>query len=357
MPTSSKKSPPKKTTKTPAPMKPWYTRVGVNVRTRVDSFLSRRPHRSFRRTRRRDYVRPLVLPKVLSFSLEVTKTLWRQRRIFIPLMIIYVVLYAILVGIGSQDTYSQLTGSLQTLETSAFGGNIDALSQAGLTFLALVTNGVNANATDAQNIFGFLLGLMAWLTTVWILRNIFAGHKVKMRDGLYNAGAPLIATVVIGLVIAVQLLPVALATMGYSAASTSGLLNGGVEAMLFWVAAGLLALLSLYWITSTLFALIIVTLPGMYPYRALRAAGDIVLGRRVKILLRWLWMLLCIAVLWVVVMIPLILLDTWLISVWPVVGNIPIVPVGILLVSTVSIFWASTYIYLLYRKVVDNESA
>lgn len=359
MPTNSKKTTSKRTSKketAPVVATPWYERIFGGMRANLNSYLDRRPHRSFRRTRRRDYVRPLVLPKVMSFTLEVTRTLWKQKKIFLPLMLIYIILYAVLVGLGSQDTYSQLTSSLQDVGSNLFGGNIGAFSQSGLTLLALATSGINTDATDAQQIFGVLLGIMAWLTTIWLLRNIFAGHKVKMRDGLYSAGAPLIATVIIVLVIAVQLLPVAIAAIGYSAASTSGLLNGGVEAMLFWAAAALLALLSLYWVTSTLFALVIVTLPGMYPYRALRASGDIVLGRRISILLRWLWMLLCIVIVWVVIMIPIILLDMWLKSLWSQIAAVPIVPIGLLLVSTFTIFWVSTYVYLLYRKVVDNES-
>ena len=361
MPTNSKKGSRKATTKQVTQSKevaePWYKRAIHTTKTTLTAYLGRRPHRSFRRTRRRDYVRPLVLPKVLSFTVEVTRTLWRQKKIFIPLMIIYIVLYAILVGLGSQDTYSQLTSSLQQVGGDLFGGNMGALSQSGLTLLALATSGINTDATDAQQIFGVLLAIMAWLTTVWLLRNILAGHKVKMRDGLYNAGAPLIATVIIVMVIAVQLVPVALAAVGYSAASSSGLLNGGVEAMVFWAAAALLVLLSLYWVTSTLFALVIVTLPGMYPYRALRASGDIVLGRRVRILLRWLWMLLCVVLFWALIMIPVILLDMWLKSLWSQLAGVPIVPVGLLIVSSLSIFWVSTYVYLLYRKVVDNEAA
>lgn len=351
MPTSSKST--KKTT----PPVVWYKRGAIAARARMVAFLERRPHRSFQRTRRRDYVRPLDLPNVLTFTNEVTRTLWKQRRIFLPLMFIYVVLYAILVGIGSQDTYTQLTDFFTANGGELVGGGWGAITQSGLTLATLALSGLNAELSESQQIFGVLLGVIAWLTTVWLLRNILAGHKVKMRDGLYSAGAPLISSVIIVLVIALQLLPVALAAVGYSAATSSGLLaGGGVESMVFWAAALLLGVLSMYWITSSLFALVIVTLPGMYPYRALKAAGDIVLGRRVKLLLRWLWMLLSVVFIWVIGMIPIILLDMGVKALWSQVDWLPIVPVGLLLVSTYTIFWISTYVYLLYRKVVDNEA-
>jgi len=350
MPTNSKSAPKKKT------KAPLHKRVITSSRTRLNEYLSRRPHRSFRLTRRRDYVRPLVLPKLLPFTFEVTKMLWVKRRIFGPLMLIYILLYALLVGIGSQETYVQLTEFLKESSSSILEAGGTVWAQTGLTLVTLAMTGLNTELTDAQQIFGVLLGVLAWLTTVWLLRNILAGHKVKMRDGLYNAGAPLISTLIIALIIALQLLPVALAAVGYSAAVSSGLIAaGGVEAMLFWVAAILLSLISLYWISSSFFAMVIVTLPGMYPYAAIKAAGDIVIGRRVKLVLRWVWMLFCIVVLWVIVMLPVILLDTWVKSFWSFIANVPVVPVALVVVSAYTIFWISTYVYLLYRKVVDNN--
>jgi hypothetical protein len=144
--------------------------------------------------------------------------------------------------------------------------------------------------------------------------------------------------------------------IGYSAAQSTGLLAGGVEAMLFWVAASLLALLSLYWVTSTMIALVVVTLPGMYPMRAIKTAGDLVIGRRLRILLRLLWMLLGLAVFWIIVMIPIILFDTWIKSLWPAIENVPTIPIVLLAMSSISVVWVSSYVYLLYRKVVDDDA-
>lgn len=124
--------------------------------------------------------------------------------------------------------------------------------------------------------------------------------------------------------------------------------------MLFWTAAALLTTLSLYWITSTFFALIIVTLPGMYPFRAIRAAGDLVIGRRLRILLRFLWMALGVAVIWIIVMLPIILIDTWIKSIWSAIDWIPTIPLALLILSSLTIIWVAGYVYLLYRKVVDD---
>lgn len=316
--------------------------------------MARRPHRSFRLTRRRDYVRPLALPGNISFTNEVTRTLWKYKKIFLILAAIYAILYGLLVGIQSQESYSSISDSLQEAGNEVYDGNWSAVGQAALLTLSVAATGLNAESTEAQQLFSVLVFLMVWLTTVWLLRNLLAGHKVKVRDGLYNSASPLFAMVIIALIIAVQLIPVAIAFVGYNAALGTGLIaSGGGGAMLFWIGAGLLSLLSLFWITSSLFAMIIVTIPGMYPLKAMRTAGDMVLGRRIKILLRWVWMALVLAVAWAVVIIPIILLDMLIKSLWPVIAWVPIVPVAGLLMAAVSTVWVSAYVYLLYRKVVD----
>jgi hypothetical protein len=185
---------------------------------------------------------------------------------------------------------------------------------------------------------------------------MLAGSKVRLRDGLYASGSPILSTFLVALMIGVQLIPIMLAAIGYGAAQASGLLNGGVEAMLFWVAAGLLAVLSLYWVTSTIIALVVVTLPGMYPWQAIRTAGDLVVGRRTRILLRLLWMLFVTLLAWALIVIPLILLDNWLASVWPVVGGLAIIPIVVLTMSSATVVWLASYVYILYRKVVEDDA-
>lgn len=356
MPQNSKKavtSTPKKAVaqKTNAAKEPWYKVAREKYKTYLDS----RVHRSFRRTYRRDYVKPLVLPGIFNFTWIATKTVWDYKKLFLPLMLIYAVLYTILVGIGSQDTYTQISEAVKTAGADIFGADWGVLGQSVLTLISMTSNSLTGTLTDAQQIFGVLLGLMVWLTTVWLLRNVLAGHAVKMRDGLYNAGAPIVSTMLILFVIVAQLLPIALAAIGYAAAVSSGILAGGVESMLFWMAASLLVILSLYWISSSFLALVIVTLPGMYPLKALKAAGELAMGRRVKLVIRWLWMIFCAIALWAVVMIPTIIFDNWLKSIWLDGSWLPIIPFMLLVLSTYTVFWASTYVYVLYRKVVDND--
>ncbi|HEU0266050.1 MAG TPA: hypothetical protein VFQ70_00295, partial [Candidatus Saccharimonadaceae bacterium] len=180
-----------------------------------------------------------------------------------------------------------------------------------------------------------------------------AGQKPRLRDGLYNAGAPIIAMIPVTFFGLIQLLPLAIAVVIASAVVSFS----GVLAMFVWLLVCALAGLSLYWLTSTFFALVIVTLPGMYPWQAIRTAGDLVIGRRVRILLRIIWALLLTAVSWVVVMLPVILLDVWIGSVWKPFTGVPVVPLVLLILATASLVWLGSYVYILYRRIVDDDAA
>jgi len=340
----------------PEPVDNTKKAIGV-VKQRVANLLNRRPHRSFQRTRRRDYVRSLKLPGYWSFTNMVRKMVWQNRKSLLWLAIIYAGLTAIFVGISSQDTYTQIGDAIRTTSGNLFKGNWGSIGQAGLLLLVGATGG-SANAlTEAQQIYAALIILLTWLTVVWLLRARLAGKRVKLRDALYSAGAPILSTFLVAIVGTIQLFPVALAVIGFGGASTVGLFNGGVEAMIFWTVAALLTALSLYWLTSTFFALVIVTLPGMYPMQAIRTAGDLVVGRRLRILLRLLWLGFITSIVWSLVMIPTILFDTWLKGVTSGLDWLPVVPIALLIMTTLTVIWVASYVYMLYRRIVDDDAS
>ena len=78
------------------------------------------------------------------------------------------------------------------------------------------------------------------------------------------------------------------------------MLQQTVVLMLAAGAAILIVTLLIYWLTSTLFAMVIITLSGMYLLEAARLASDVVLGWRMRILLRLMWLLVVLAVVWAV---------------------------------------------------------
>ncbi len=326
------------------------------MRTRVHNFLARRPHRSFRRTRRRDYARSLKLPGYWAFTAYVGRIMRENKKQVLLLGVIYVIMSFLLLGIGSQESFTTLRESLNEASDYLAEGNWSEMGKASLLTISTIAGSISPTLNEVQQLYAVILGLLLWLSIVWLLRQRLAKGTVKVRDALYNAGAPIIPTALLFIILLLQLIPIALAVIGYSAAQASGLLANGVEAMLFWAAAAALATLSLYWITSTMLALIVITLPGMYPMRALKIAGDMAVGRRLRILFRVLWAVLMAALSWFVVLVPIIMIDAGLKAWIPLVEWLPIVPIVVVIMSGVSFMWIASYMYLLYRKIVDDDA-
>lgn len=108
--------------------------------------------------------------------------------------------------------------------------------------------------------------------------------------------------------------------------------------------------------TSAIIALVVVALPGMYPLRAIQAASDLVVGRRLRIMLRIVWAFVYSSVVWCVVMVSLVLLERGLSSKLKWLESIPIVPFAGAFMMALLFVWLAAYIYLLYRKVVADDA-
>ena len=283
--------------------------------------------------------------------------LWRNKKLFGGLMLSYFLIALAIGGFGQQEAYDNLSGALSETGGELFEGNLGKISEAGVLLTTAIATGLTPNVTEAQSVLGGLVVFFTWLATVWALRNVMAGRSVKVREAIYSSGSPVVSTMLVAFVLVLQLVPFALAVLVYNAAIYSEFISGGVEEMLLWIGLILLGVLSLYWITSTIFALVVVTLPGMYPMQAIRTAGDLVIGRRLRVLYRIIWVALLTIIAWLVIMIPIIMFDAWIKQILPAISWVPLIPVILLLMSSVTIVWLAAYIYMLYRKVVDDDAS
>lgn len=327
--------------------------ASFSFRQRIRDFLDRREHRAFRMTRRRDYVVDMPLPGYWAFSWRVWRVLRDNWKLLLGLGLVYILLSIVLVGLFSQSTYSYLADQLAIASDRELGG-FDTFSQSGVLLYTIVTGGVSGQLGEAQQIYTILLGLLLWLSIVWALRAVLAGKKIRIRDALYNSGAPIVPTLIVTLFMIVQLVPFALGLIVFASAQTGGLLNIPIAAALVWLGIILLGILTIYWLSTTAVALVIVTLPGMYPWRAVRSASDLVLGRRLRIMYRLVWLVAGMGLISAVVLIPFATLINWLSSMWSWLGAVPIVPFALLAMSAFVLVYGASYIYLLYRGVVDG---
>lgn len=317
---------------------------------------SRRPHRSFRHTPRKIHQRPLQIEGYFKFSRMVLKQLWRERRFFLTLLTVTLLAGVLLTGVTPQERYNNLKTALdQTYQ----GGNSlgDNFFKTSLLLISTASGGgFNPVDTEGKQLLTGFLFMVAWLATVWYLRNRLAGHKVRFRDSLYNACGPLVATMLVAIYMLLQLMPLLIFTIFYAAAISSGTVSGGLGMMLLQAAMVLVVSLTIYWIEGSFLALIVATLPGIYPMQALKIAGDLTIGRRLKILFRLIWHVMQVIGLWAVTALPVALVYGKLSEKWLWLKNLPIIPAVVTILSVGSLIWTYVYIYFLYRRLIEDES-
>lgn len=319
------------------------------IKARIKNLMARRTHRSFYLTNRADSKRKLKIEGYVGFSAQVWRLLWQNKWLFTKFFLLYGLFSLIIIGLMSQESFANFR------EVISGEDGYQGISKWFSLFSNAVTGSSNSTNDASQQIMSVVLFLMGWLTMVWLLRAIMRGdgEKIKLRDGLYSFGAPILATFLVLLVILLQLLPFAVVLIAYVSVTAAGWINTGIaiENMAAWCALAVVAVLTLYWICSSILALIIVTLPGTYPFVAIRAAGDLVVGRRLKLVLRLLFMVLPVAFMWLLILMPAILIDSWLKLTWQ-----PLVPIVVFALGIMTIIWCATYIYMLYRKIVDDPT-
>jgi len=345
MTSKPKKTPPQKQTNKGVFQPKWRRAWGgvVTWLRHISSRTPNNPHHAFRMTKPKIY-RPTAADVRSTWSL--LQTTWQfilaHKRVMLGLGLLYAVLSYLFVGGISQVDYVTLKDATLQVVDSGFG----AFGNATTLFGAALSGNLMAPSSDTQQFLSAFMTLFFWLALVWAARMLMAGKDITLRDALYNSGAPIIPTLTTLAVVALQLIPAAVGVFGYTTVANNWA-NSGVESMMFAIAAVLLILLSLYLVVSSLIALVIVSLPGAYPWQALREARAFVMGRRWSIVLRILLLILAALAAWAVVLIPAFLLDNWLRFEW-----LPLIPIIVQLLVGLTLVYSSTYIYRLYRSLL-----
>lgn len=316
--------------------------LAKKVRARLQDYLSVRPHRSLRLTRRKK-MGGKKLPSILSHVKSTLAFMRREKKIFFVLGSLLAVTGYFVAGGVPQSDFLALKEGAQNLILGDWG-------QVGVVATLFVTTVAGAAASagsDLQQFMGALLTFIFWLTFIWTTRMRLADQKIKARDALYNSTAPLVSSLVILVIIAVQALPAFLGIFALSTAEAGGYLGSGVETMMFVLAAAILCLLSAYWISASVVALVAVSLPQTYPFHALAAASQLVIGQRWKLLMHLVTLVVLTLLGWILVLVPALALDGWLRFEW-----LPLVPIVAQAMTAFSLIFATVYSYRLYRSML-----
>lgn len=278
------------------------------------------------------------LPSAWRLTKMTATTLWRYRRLFIGITLVYGLLNLILVqGLANSTNVTSLKNELNQVFTGHFGSLASSLS----VFVVLVGGAGNASSQTA-GAYQLSLGIITSLAVIWALRQLLAGAQLRIRDAYYRGMYPLVPFILVLIVMGLQLIPLLIGSLLYSIVTTNGIAVYPIEKILWDLIYALLALASLYMISSSFFALYIVTLPDMTPRKALRSARDLVKKRRWRVLRKILWLPLVLLVGAAVIMVPIII---WL---------TPLAQWVFFLLTMFSLVAVHAYMYTLYRELLNE---
>jgi hypothetical protein len=263
-------------------------------------------YKSFRVSKRIRQPKAPLIGSVRLFIAAV-RLLIKKWRLFGGIVLVYLVLTVVLVkGFGVTSNIGQLKSTLLEL---FHGGNAQLV--ASLTLFSVLLGNANSTASDVAGAYQSMLLIIISLVLIWALRQSLAGKKaaVAVREAFYKGLYQLVPFVLVLLVIGLQLIPFLIANFLYSVVFGSGLAVTALEQSLWGVLLGLLVLLTLYMVTSSVFALYIVTLPNVRPMQALRSARDLVRHRRWMIMRKVIFLPLALFILAAVIVIPIIIVS------------------------------------------------
>jgi len=292
-------------------------------------------YRSFRLSKRLKHTNP-PLPGSFRLMAKALMRLHRHRTLFGGILLIYALLNVVLVrGLGSTTDLTEIKASIGGLVGGAYGSIGTAL---GL-FSNLLSSSGN-NTSDIVGTYQLFLVLIVSLALIWSLRQVQAGVRIRIRDAYYKGVYPLVLFLLVLCIIGLQSTPIVIGNTVYTLVVANDIAVTAIEKALWVALFGFFIILSIYMITSSIFALYIVTLPNMTPFKALRSARGLVLNRRWQVMRK-------------VIALPLILLISALLIVVPIIMFVtPLAEGAFFIVSIVDLAIVHSYMYSLYRELL-----
>ena len=313
-------------------------------------------HKSFKRSYREDYTRDEEMRGLLSHAFRVFGVLKRNYKTMLAVVLFTVCANIFLTGMMSEELYRDFQKAFDETNAEVAGGRFGNFVKAGaLLASTVVTGGLNQAPSEVQQVFGVLIFLIIWLVVIYVLRADFAKRKVKFREALYNALSPLVSTLIVFLVGFLQSIPIFIVMITYSAAKATDFLSTPFYALLYFLFAMGMLILSIYLLSGTFLALVAVTAPGVDPMAAITAANDLIIGRRLKFAIRFIFVFFIVGIFWILLGMPIILLDMWLKAQFVWFNGAPLVPLWILMLTSATFVYMATYFYALYRDMLSLD--
>ena len=305
--------------------------------TQKNSFSRQLKHpryKSFRASRRIKHPSPKLPSAGRLFwrSLVNLKDHWK---VFLGILLVYVILTLILVkGFSMGGNLLEAKQTLQSLSQASTNVLTTGLSLFGVLL------GTSGASSDVASAYQSMLLIIMSLTIIWALRQTQAGVKIRIRDAFYKGVYPLVPLLIVLIVIGLQTIPLLAANVLYAIVFGNGIAITVLEQALWIMLFFLLSVFTLYLVTSSLFALYIVTLPDMEPMQALRSARELVRFRRWTVMRKLLFLPFILLVIGIVIFVPMVLYLT-IVAEWVY-----------FFLSILTLIVVHSYIYTVYRELL-----
>lgn len=195
-------------------------------------------------------------------------------------------------------------------------------------------------SSEAGNAYGTLIFIIVSLALIWVLRHIMAGKKPGIKEAFYQGMYPLVPVLMVLMVFFLQLIPLALGSFLYTVAFNAPILTTGIEQGAVTALGIVFAGVSVYFLSGSIFALYMVSLPDMEPLTALRSSRELVRYRRWEVVRKLLFLPLLLFLVGITIMLPIIIvlptIAEWVFRILAIGGLV----------------FAHTYLYNLYRELL-----
>jgi hypothetical protein len=300
--------------------------------------LGRRQDRKQNKVKYKAVQKQKKLPAAWIIFGKAVRHIYRHKKLFLGILLVYAFFYILFIkGISANFKLGDLRANLET----TFQGKMNSFNS-GVALFGLLLGTAGTTSTETGGIYQMILITLTSLALIWALRNTFADKPLKLRikDSFYKSTGQLVPFLGVAFLMLIQLLPALIVASLYSSVQTNGLLIGPFQTVL-----GLAILFAglgwtLFMLSSTLFALYIVTLPNAKPRESLRAAKQLVRYRRTLVMRKVLFLPIALLVVAAVVLLPLIIYI-------PVAAEVLFLIFTILLLGVVH-----SYLYTLYRSLI-----
>jgi hypothetical protein len=269
--------------------------------------------------------------RLFSQSLAFLKKHWR---LFGGITIVYLLLNLVL---GRGLTIINLNDVAYDIQTSS-SVEITGLAMSVSLFGYLLTS--SGATTNGSSTYMTLLTILVSLVAVWALRQTYSDKKPTVKQAFYSSTGSLIPSVLVLVVIGLQMIPMVIGGWIYGAIVMSGLAVRLLEKIAWGGLSFALTFLTLYLLSSSVFAFYIVNLPNVTPFQALRSARGLVKGRRFSIMRKLLFLPFLLFVMAVLLFIPLL-------SIVPGVAAW-----AYIILSSAALILVHVYVYSLYRELL-----